>query len=107
MNKENKIRQIERTKSFIEDHFQQYKNYERDSRCATRKKDRERASENMSVHIKYIEDSLGNPLIYSIIDSGQQFQFELFERYVDTDVPKYLKQIEIFLEELKSEMQEE
>jgi len=100
MSKEKEILKIERIKSQLEYHFEQYKEFKNNLQRASRKKDKDKAFENMCIHAKYIEDLLGDPLIYSVIDNGQQFQFEDFWRYVDSDLPDYLKKIESLLEKL-------
>ena len=107
MSKEKEIQEIERIKSSLEYHFQKYKDYKYDSQKASRKNDRSRASDNMITHAKYIESELGNPLIFHEIHDGNPFQFENFWRYVDSDLPDYLRKIESLLEKLKSEKGEE
>jgi hypothetical protein len=91
----------------LEHHLQKYNDYKYDSRKASRKKDRSRASDNMITYANFIERELSNPLISSIIYDGSQFQFEDFWRYVDSDLPGYLEKIESLLEKLKSEKEEE
>jgi hypothetical protein len=107
MSKEKEIQEIERIKSSLEYHFQKYKDYKYDSQKASRKNDRSRASDNMVTHAKYIESELENPLIFREIRDGNPFQFENFWRYVDSDLPDYLRKIESLLEKLKSEKGEE
>lgn len=107
MSKEKEIKEIERIKSSLEYHLQKYIDYKYDSKKASRKNERSKASDNMITHAKYIEMELSNPLISSIIYDGSQFQFEDFWRYVDSDLPEYLRKIESLLAKLKSEKEEE
>lgn len=107
MSKEKEIHEIERIKSSLEYHFQKYKDYKYDSQKASRKNDRSRASDNMFTHAKYIESELQNPLIFSEIHDGNPFQFEDFWKYVNSDLPDYLRKIESLLEKLKSDKEEE
>lgn len=107
MSKEKEIQEIERIKSSLEYHFQKYNEYKYSSTNASKKNDRKKASENMSTHAEYIEMELHNPLIISIITDGNQFQFEDFWRYVNSDLPGYLREIEFYLEKMKSEKEEE
>jgi len=107
MSKEKEIHEIERIKFSLEYHFQQYKDYKYESQHASRKNDRNRAFDNMVTHARYIECELNNPLVYSEICDGGQFQFEGFWKYVNSDLPGYLSKIESLLVKLKSEKQEE
>ena len=107
MSKEREIHEIERIKSSLEYHFQKYRDYKYDSQYASRKSDRSRASNDMFTHAQYIERELGNPLVFSEIQNGNPFQFEDFWKYVNSDLPGYLKKIESLLERLKSEKKEE
>lgn len=107
MSKEKEIHEIERILSSLEYHFQQYKNYKYDSQNASRKNERSRATDNMLTQARYIESELHNPHVFSEIYDGNQFQFEDFWRYVNSDLPDYLRKIESLLEKLKSEKEEE
>lgn len=107
MSKEEEIHEIERIKSSLEYHFKRYNDYKYESKSASKKSDRSRASDNMFNHAKYIENELLNPLVFSVIRNGNPFQFENFGRYVNSDLPDYLSKIESLLEKLKSEKEEE
>ena len=107
MNKVKAIKEIERIKDSLEYHFQKYQEYKYISKSASRKNEKKRASDNMLTHANYIERKLHNPLVYNEIDDGNQFQFEDFWRYVDSDLPDYLIKIESLLEKLKTEKEEE
>ncbi|RZK38024.1 MAG: hypothetical protein EOO90_23640 [Pedobacter sp.] len=102
MSKEKEINEIERIKSVLEYHFQKYKDYKYDSKVSSRKKDRDRATDKMITHANYLQQQLYNPLILSAILSGNQFQFEHFWKYVESDMPGYLMKIDSLLESLKS-----
>lgn len=105
--KEKEIKEIERIKASLEYHFQEYNDYKLRSTNASKKIDRNKASDDMFTHAKYIEMELLNPLIFSIISDGNPFQFEDFWKYVNSDLPKYLIKIESFLEKIKSEKEEQ
>lgn len=107
MSKEKEILEIERIKSSLEYHFQKYNDYKLESKNASRKNDRSRALDNMYTHASYIESELNNPLVFSEIQDGNQFQFEEFGKYVNSDFPGYLGKIESLLEKLKSEKNED
>jgi hypothetical protein len=102
MSKEKEIYEIERIKSVLEYHFQKYKDCKYDSKNASKKKDRDRATDNMITHANYLEQQLYNPLILSAIIDGNQFQFEDFWKYVESDMPDYLMKIDSLVEKLKS-----
>ncbi len=103
MNNEQEIHEIEKIISSLEYHFQKYIDYKYDSKSAKRKKDRDRAFDNMITHVEYIKNELSNPLVFNIINNGSQFQFEDFWKYVQSDMPDYLNKITSSLEKLKSE----
>lgn len=107
MSKEKEIQEVERIKSSLEYHFQKYQDYKYDSKNASRKKDRDHAHDNMVTHAEYIKNELQKPLVFSEINDGNPFQFEYFWRYINSDMPDYLRKIETFLEKLKSEKNEE
>lgn len=107
MSKEKEIQAIERIKSSLEYHFQKYIDYKYESKNASRQNDRKRASKNMFTHAEYIERELHNPLVASEISDGSQFQFEDFWKYVESDLPDYLRRIDSLLERLKSEKEDE
>ena len=107
MSKEKEIQEIERIKSSLEYHSQKYNDYKYESKNASRQKDRSRASDNMFTHAEYIKSELLNPLVFSEIHDGNQFQFEDFWKYVNSDLPGYLSKIVSLLEKLKSEKEEE
>ena len=107
MSKEKEIQEIERIKSSLEYHFQRYIDYKYESKNASRQNDRKRASDNMFTHAKSIERELHNPLVFSEISDGSQFQVEDFQYYVGSDLPDFLRKIESLLERLKSEKEEE
>lgn len=107
MSKEKEIQEIERIKSSLEFHFEKYKVNKHNLKHASRKKDRDRASDDMITNTKYIERELSNPLVADEIYDGNQYQFEDFFKYVDSDLPDYLRKIESKLERLKSENKEE
>ena len=107
MSKEEKIREIERIKSLLENYFQKYRDSKYDSEHASRKKDRDKASNSMMLHANYIKRELSNPLVFNIISDGGQFQFESFWQHVESDFPDYLRKIESYLEKLKSEKDED
>ena len=107
MSKEKEISEIERIKNSIEHHFSQYQDYKYKSKNASKKDDRNRASDYMYTHANFIERELHSSLVFSEISDQNQFQFENFSRYVESDVPDYLKKIESLLERLKSEKDKE
>jgi len=107
MSKEKEIHEIERIKSSLEYHLQEYRNSKYDSIHASRKNDRNKASRNMIIHADYIKLELHNPLVFNKISDDGQFQFEGFWKYVESDLPDYLRKIESLLEKLKSEKEKE
>ena len=107
MSKEKEILEIEKIKSKLEYHFEKYKDYKYDSKTASRKKDREKASDNMITHASYLEEILCDPLISSAIIDENQFQFEDFWKYVESDMPDYLTKIDSLLGSLKSNKNDE
>jgi|LSQX01.3.fsa_nt_gb hypothetical protein len=102
MNKENKILEIERIKRTLESHLSKYKEHKHNSKHASKKADRDKASKEMISYANRLEQKLYNPLIYNIIDDGNPFQFEGFWSQADFYLPTYIEQIESFLEKLKS-----
>jgi len=107
MSKQKEINEIERIKSSLEYHFEKYNEYKYLSQKASRKNDRSKATDNMFTHTEFIERELHNPLVFDVISDGNPFQFEDFWKYVNSDMPKYLRKIELLLEKLKSEKEEE
>ncbi len=61
--------------------------------------------DNMITHTRFIEQELSNPLVSGVIHDGSQFQFEDFWKYVESDLPNYLKKIKALLNKLKSEVE--
>lgn len=106
MSKEKEIQEIQRIKSSLEYHYQKYKDYKYNSKTLSRKKDRDRALDNMITHSNYIERELQNSLVFNAISDGNQFQFEDFWRYVESDMSDYLTKIDSLLDKLKSEKEE-
>ena len=94
MSKEKEIQEVERIKSSLEYHFQKYQDYKYDSKNASRKKDRDHAHDNMVTHAEYIKNELQKPLVFSEINDGNPFQFEYFWRYINSDMPDYLRKID-------------
>ena len=72
------------------------------SKNARLKKDRERATDSMFSYASMIESILVNPPILNIIVDGNPYQFEDFWKYVDSDLPDYIKKIKARLDELDS-----
>jgi hypothetical protein len=107
MTTEKEIQEIERIKTSLEFHLQKYSEYKYQSNNASRKKDRGKALDNMITHSKFIENELLSPLVFNAISDGNQFQFEDFWRYVESDLPEYLIKIESLLNKLKSDKEEE
>ncbi len=107
MSKDKEIREIERIKSSLEYHFGRYRYYKNELKSASKKDDRNRASENMCVEATLIKKELLNPLVFSEIYNGNPDPFEDFWKFVDSDLPEYLIQIDSLLGKLKSDKEEE
>lgn len=103
MNKEQQIKETERIVTSLRYHLQKYREYKIKSQTSSRQKDKSNANNNMITHADAIEHELSNSLVYGVISTGGQFQFEDFWRYVESDVPNYISIIETHLETLKSE----
>lgn len=107
MSKEKEILEIEKIKSKLEHHFERYKEYKYEFKFASRKKDRDRASDSMITHANYLQETLYNPLISSAIIDENPYQFEDFWNHVESDMPGYLTKINSFLESLRSNKNDE
>lgn len=107
MRNEKEINELKSIVSFLKSSLQKYIIHKRDSNIQSKKKDREQAYKNMTDIANNIERELTNPLVFYVISNGHQFQFEQFERYVDTVLPGYIDKIESKLEQLKSEIESE
>lgn len=102
MNKNSEIRTIEDALYRIEYHFEQFLDYQYESKTASLKKNRARASKNMSTSAGFLKQELRAPIISGIIASGSIYQFEDFYTHVDSDLPGYIELIKKALNELKS-----
>lgn len=91
---------IEGALSNLKYHFDQYKENKYNSKAFSRKPDRERAHKNMITSSTYLENLLTRQPLVSIIRDGNQFQFEDFWRYVESDVPDYILKIEDHIKNL-------
>ena len=72
------------------------------------KKDREHAKHNMYSHANYLEKTLTeNPYVLAAVYDGNQFQFEDFINFVDSDMPGYIQKVKDKIEKLEAEMHKE
>lgn len=92
----------------LEGHYNMYLE-ERDKSYNSRlKKDREHASHNMYVHAQYLEKTLTeNPYVLAAVYDGNQFQFEDFINFVDSDMPGYIQKVKDRIEKLEEMHKEE
>ena len=95
------VDQIKYQLSRLESLYNLYSEYKEKSKYARLKKDRERATSSMFSYAEMIEQTLVNPPIAEIIVEGGQYQFEDFYKYVDSDLPDYIKKIKERIAELE------
>lgn len=101
------VDQIKYQLSRLESLYNLYGEYKEKSKTARLKKDRERATSSMFSYAEMIERTLVNPPIAEIIVDGGQYQFEDFYKYVDSDLPDYIKKIKERIAELENPTLEE
>lgn len=62
----------------------------------------------MFTHAEYLERSLtDNPYVLATVFDGNQFQFEDFVNFVDSDMPGYIQKVKDKIEKLEAEMHKE
>lgn len=62
----------------------------------------------MFTHAEYLERSLtDNPYVQAAVFDGNQFQFEDFVNFVDSDMPGYIQKVKDKIEKLEAEMHKE
>jgi hypothetical protein len=62
----------------------------------------------MFTHAEYLERSLtDNPYVLAAVFDGNQFQFEDFVNFVDSDMPGYIQKVKDKIEKLEAEMHKE
>ena len=72
------------------------------------KKDREHAKHNMYSHANCLEKTLTeNPYVLAAVYDGNQFQFEDFINFVDSDMPGYIQKVKDKIEKLEEEKHKE
>lgn len=91
----------------IEKHFEEYKEHKTQSKIASKKADRNKATNSMMNSADEIEKLLREYPACEIIKDGNPFQFEDFWKYVASDMPDYLKALKAHLDKLKIEDNEE
>ena len=58
------------------------------------KKDKEHAKHNKYSYAEYLEKTLTeNPYVLAAVYDGNQFQFEDFINFVDSDMPGYIQKV--------------
>lgn len=92
------IRKLKELIPRLEYHFENYKEYKHQAKYASRKIDRDRSHKSMISSAGYIENLLLEWPCYGIIKNGNQFQFEDFWKYVESDMPDYLSALKTHLE---------
>lgn len=92
----------------LEGHYNMYLE-ERDKSYNSRlKKDRKSAEQNMYAHAKYLVMTLTkNPYVLAVVYNGNQFQFEDFIKFVDSDMPGYIQKVKERIEKLEEVMHKE
>lgn len=98
---EEEIQKLKEIISRLEYHFDKYSEHKYQSKNASRKPDRDKAHKSMISSAEFIENLLISFPSYDIIKNGNQFQFESFWRYVESDMPDYLKALKTHLEKLE------
>ena len=102
------LESLKRALPVLEGHYEMYLVEKDKSNCSRLKKDRERAKHTMFTHAEYLERSLtDNPDVLAAIFDGNQFQFEDFVNFVDSDMPGYIQKVKDKIEKLESEMRKE
>lgn len=95
---------LERALPILEGQYRLYQEAKDKSHYARLKRDREHASSDMMIHADFLEKELtNNRYVLATIYDGNQFQFEDFYRYVDSDMPEFLQKIKDRIEVLKGE----
>lgn len=77
----------------IEYHLAKYTEYKYISQYGKKASERKRAVDNMIISANYIESELCKSHIYPILNNQNPYAFENFWKYVESDVPGYLKKI--------------
>lgn len=99
---------LKRELSVLEEHYEMYLEERNKSKYSRIKKDREHASHNMYVHAQYLEKTLTvNPYVLAAVYDGNQFQFEDFVNFVDSDMPGYIQKVKDRIEKLEVMHKEE
>lgn len=102
------LESLKRVLPVLEVHYEMYLEEKYKSNSSRLKKDRERAKHTMFTHAEYLERSLtDNPYVLSAVFDGNQFQFEDFVNFVDSDMPGYIQKVKNKIEKLESEMRKE
>ena len=99
---------LKRALPVLEGHYEMYLEEKNKSNCSRLKKDRERAKHTMFTHAEYLERSLtDNPYVLAAVFDGNQFQFEDFVNFVDSDMPGYIQKVKDKIDKLEAEMHKE
>lgn len=99
---------LKRALSVLEGHYEMYLVEKDKSNFSQLKKDREHAKHNMYSHSEYLEKTLTeNPYVLAAVYDGNQFQFEDFINFVDSDMPGYIQKVKDKIEKLEEEKHKE
>lgn len=99
---------LKRTLPVLEGHYEMYLEERDKSNYSRIKKDRECAKHNMYSHAEYLKRTLtANPYVSATVYDGNQFQFEDFINFVDSDMPGYIQKVKERIEKLEAEMHKE
>lgn len=77
----------------IEYHLAKYTEHKYNSKYGKKAAEKSRAVDNMIISANYIESELRKSHIYPILNIQNPYTFEDFWKYVESDVPDYLKKI--------------
>lgn len=99
---------LKRTLPILEGHYKMYIEERDKSNYSRLKKDREHANHNMFSHAEYLKRALtANHYVLATIYDGNQYQFEDFIKYVDSDMPGYIQKVKERIEKLEGKMHKE
>lgn len=96
---ENKLREIKFHRERLDSLYSSYREAKCEYRNGRTKKVREHGLDNMFSYSKMIQDTLCNPPISEIVLDGNPYQFEDFWKYVESDMPGYLRKIDEVINE--------
>lgn len=99
---------LKRALPVLEGHYEMYLEERDKSNYSRLKKDREYAKHNMYSHAEYLKRTLtANPYVSATVYDGNQFQFEDFINFVDSDMPGYIQKVKERIGKLEGEMHKE